>query len=604
VGTDGLLEPGDVLRGRYEIRQLLRSAPDKRVYLAHDQELDCQVALDAFSNNAVMPTGLTVSAWETRVLGRLGDHRSIATVQDHWEEGETAFMVTRYLTGGTLRDRITRLRESGQRMAADDILQISLEIATGLEYMHHRHILYRDLQPRNVLFDEWGDLRMVDFDTAVSLDHDGGMTGLPDRAVTDYTAPELTSGQGGDERADLYSLGATMYEMCQGRPPFGGNRAEILALQSSGRPAPIDRSDLPDALRDLVLRLLKPRPDDRPANAAWVVGQLRDLRVDWAARTRGGTPTSRDSNALPEPDPSEVRSSLGARAAEYAVGDFIDGRFEVLQELGRGGFSKVYRVRDDLEDEERALKLFDSAHGYNAVRREVGALRKIRHRNVVEVFWAGRTGDGDWYLITEFIDGEPLGEFVGGTRFLRDREAVDIVLDVLDALVAIHPDSPRLGELDAKRRNGDLSEAELREWTELKDKGLVHRDIKPYNVMLTRKGTKLLDFNIASRAGDPVRTQSGTPRYQPPDPIRTQWDVSADLFATGVMLYELLCNSHPYPNATPMTDEPVIDPRTIRSDLNTDLAEFLIRACAPANADRFSTAAEMQHALREARTSL
>jgi serine/threonine protein kinase len=513
-------------------------------------------------------------------------------------------MVTRYLSGGTLRDRITRLRESGQRMTADDTLQISLEIATGLEYIHHRHILYRDLQPRNVLFDEWGNVRMVDFDTAVSLDDDGGMTGLPDRAVVDYTAPELTGGQGGYERADLYSLGATMYEMCQGHPPFAGNRAEILASQSSGLPQPVDRNDLPDALRDLVLHLLQPRREDRPANAAWVVGQLNDLRLDWAARTRAGKPTSRDSEALPEPGSAEVRSSLGARAADYTVGDFIDGRFEVLQELGRGGFSKVYRVRDDLEDEERALKLFDSAHGYNAVRREIGALRRIRHRNVVEVFWAGRTSDGDWYLITEFIDGEPLGEFVGGNRFLRDREAVDIILDVLDALVAIHPDSARLGQLDAKRRDGDLSAAEQREWTELKDKGLVHRDIKPYNVMLTRKGTKLLDFNIASRAGDPVRTQSGTPPYQPPDGSRTQWDVSADLFATGVMLYELVCNAHPYPNATPMTDEPVIDPRTIRSDLSTDLAEFLMRACAPANADRFSTAAEMQDILRQVRASL
>jgi serine/threonine protein kinase len=80
----------------------------------------------------------------------------------------------------------------------------------------------------------------------------------------------------------------------------------------------------------------------------------------------------------------------------------------ILDILGRGGFSKVYRVRDEVEDEERALKLFDNAAGYAAVRREIGALRKIRHSNVVEVYWAGRTSAGDWYLITEFIEGEPL----------------------------------------------------------------------------------------------------------------------------------------------------------------------------------------------------
>ncbi len=316
-------------------------------------------------------------------------------------------------------------------------------------------------------------------------------------------------------------------------------------------------------------------------------------------------PSSSGGQALPEPDPAEVRSTGGATAAGYAVGDVFEGRFEIVDVLGQGGFSKVYRVRDEVEGEERALKLFDSAAGYEAVRREIGALRKIRHPHVVEVFWAGQTSAGDWYLITEFIDGESLAEFVSGKRHLRDREAVDVALDLLDALVAFHPDSARLRQLDDKRRGGDLPEAESREWTELQDKGLVHRDIKPLNVMLTRTGAKLLDFNIASRVGDPVRTHSGTPPYQPPDAGKDRWDVSTDLFAVGVLLYQLLCNGHhPFPNAMPTTGEPVTDPRTSRPDLNPDLAGFLIKACAPASADRFSTAADMQLALRTIRAGL
>ncbi len=140
---------------------------------------------------------------------------------------------------------------------------------------------------------------------------------------------------------------------------------------------------------------------------------------------------------------------------------------------------------------------------------------------------------------------------------------------------------------------------------ELADRGLIHRDIKPRNVMLTRTGAKLLDFNIASRVGDPVHTQSGTPPYQPPDADLTRWDVSTDLFAVGVLLYQLLCNgNHPYPNAMPVVDGLVIDPRTIRSDLGPNLAEFLIKACAPAGGHRFSTAAEMQLALRNVRAHL
>jgi hypothetical protein len=316
-------------------------------------------------------------------------------------------------------------------------------------------------------------------------------------------------------------------------------------------------------------------------------------------------PPSRGSQPLPEPDPAEVQSSSGAKAIAYAVGDIIEDRFEILDVLGQGAFSRVYHVRDDVEGEERALKLFDSAAGYQAVRREIGALRKIHHRGVVEVFWAGKTSAGDWYLITEFIDGEPLSQFATGEKHLRDREAVDVALDLLDALVAFHPDAARLRQLDAKDRDSGLSETERDEWTRLQDNGLVHRDIKPLNVILTRAGAKLLDFNIASRVGDPVRTQSGTPPYQPPDAGLSRWDVSTDLFAVGVLLYQLLCDGrHPFENAMPMVGQPVTDPRTIRPGLGPELTEFLIKACAPANADRFATAAEMRHALRNIRADL
>jgi Protein tyrosine and serine/threonine kinase len=349
---------------------------------------------------------------------------------------------------------------------------------------------------------------------------------------------------------------------------------------------------------------------------AYAVGGIRHAGPDSASAGAGDTRSTRplpypdrddlpgaSGAALPGPDAAEVRSRAGARAADYAVGDVLDGRFEILQIVGQGSFSKVYRVRDDVEGEERALKLFDSPAGDEAVRREIGALRKIQHPNVVKVFWADKTDAGEWYLITEFIDGESLDEFVSGKRRLRDREAVDVALDLLDALVAFHPDAARLRELGA--RQGELSEAESREWTELNDKGLVHRDIKPLNVILTRTGAKLLDFNIASRVGDLVHTQSGTPPYQPPDASHDRWDVSTDLFAVGVLLYRLLCDGHhPFPNAMPMAGVPVTDPRTIRPDLNPDLAEFLIKACAPANIDRYATATDMQLALRNVRAGL
>jgi hypothetical protein len=327
---------------------------------------------------------------------------------------------------------------------------------------------------------------------------------------------------------------------------------------------------------------------------AYAVGGIQHVQPDARRRTR------RFPSPLRKP-----LSEAAAKVADYAVGDVIDGRFEILQKLGQGGFSKVYRVRDDVESKERAFKIFTSAAGDEAVRREIGALREIHHPNVVEVFWAGQTTAGDWYLVTEFIEGESLEEFVTGKRNLRDREAVDVALDLLDALVAFHPDAPRLRQLDAQRSQGSLPEAESDEWTELSGSGLIHRDIKPRNIILARTGAKLLDFNIASRVGDLVHTQSGTPPYQPPDAGLTRWDVSTDLFAVGVLLYQLLCNgSHPYPNAMPVAGGLVTDPRTTRSELGPDLAEFLMKACAPASRDRFATAAEMRLDLRAIRAHL
>jgi len=310
-----------------------------------------------------------------------------------------------------------------------------------------------------------------------------------------------------------------------------------------------------------------------------------------------------DSDVLPVPDAEEVSSSAPVR--DYGPGDLIGERFEVAELLGSGGFSKVYRVLDTVEEEERALKLFDSAAGYDAVRREIGALRKVRHPNVVEVIWADRTTAGEWYLVMEYLRGELLADYANGKKQLRDREAIDVALDILGALEAIHPDSERLSELDRKKKAGEISGEEFDELMGMSENALVHRDIKPQNIILTRSGAKLLDFNISSRVGDPVKTVSGTPPYQPPNADLTQWDVATDLFAVGVTLYELLTDGqHPYPNGRPVPDAEIRAPRQFRPDLDEALAQFLVTSCSPDRGVRFATATEMRAALADVRAGL
>ena len=146
-------------------------------------------------------------------------------------------MTTRYLSGGSLKDLIADSRKSGQYLPVDEVLRISTEITNGLAHIHDCRILYLDLQPQNVRFDKWHKIHLLDFDTALSLD-DTSQIDLSHRPVTGYMAPELLEKARADERADLYSLGATIYEMCQGYPPFGGASTEIQAARGTTRPTP------------------------------------------------------------------------------------------------------------------------------------------------------------------------------------------------------------------------------------------------------------------------------------------------------------------------------------------------------------------------------
>jgi serine/threonine protein kinase len=310
--NDMSFQSGDVLRGgRYEIDRLLGPGLDKAVYLAHDRMLGCPVALDVIPNDALMSSGLTVSAWETLVLGQLGDHRNIGTVLERWEETGAAFMVSRYLSGGSLRDLIARRRESGEPLLPEEILRWATEISRGLAHIHERGMLHRDLQPRNVLFDEWDTAHLVDFDLAVSLDAPE-MSDISNREVIAYLAPEAMLGGRLDERADLYSLGATIYEMCSGSPPYVGSRDEILASQRDGSAAPIEREDLPEGLHRLVLSLLAIDRDQRPRRAEDVIALLDALH----------TPT-RELERLLSSDESavlEFKSSLRVPVREPSPG--------------------------------------------------------------------------------------------------------------------------------------------------------------------------------------------------------------------------------------------------------------------------------------------
>ena|GEM_PF-3077637 len=287
----------------------------------------------------------------------------------------------------------------------------------------------------------------------------------------------------------------------------------------------------------------------------------------------------------------------GEPSLDLNAEELFAGRFELKRQLGQGAFSVVYEGYDQFEKRLMAVKVFP-ASSFDRIRREVAVMRGVQHPNVLQVYWTERADDSLAYIASELVLGTLVQDYIDDPhKRLPDADAVEVVLELLDALIAIHPDETRIAEL----KSGEMSEDEFAELQSLQDAGFVHRDIKPSNMIRNESGRlKILDFNISSRVGDPILTQSGTPPYQAPDASFESWDVSTDLFAAGVVLYELLTREHPYPDMSPQGNAQPIDPRSFRPNLSPALANFLLKATAATRTQRFTTAKKMQAALASA----
>jgi len=288
--------------------------------------------------------------------------------------------------------------------------------------------------------------------------------------------------------------------------------------------------------------------------------------------------------------------------ARYRVGQWIDNEFEVLEELGHGAYARVYRVRNDVMPGEYALKVLPDGTNFDVLRREVVALQLAESPHVVKLIWARSLTDGQMGILFELLEGRTLEDHTRPENLLDRPEALGLIAQLLSALAVFHPDERRIAELTEMSEQGSLSQDEYFELHDLKQAGLVHRDIKPANLVLTASGRKLIDFNISSKVGLEKGTLSHTPGYLPPDLLALgtlgEWDVQPDLFATGVVSYQLLTGHHPYPDGVIGADQNPKDPHDFSAGLSDELAAFLCRACAAHGEDRFDTARSMLDALQ------
>ena len=280
------------LAGRYRIERELGQGGMATVYLARDLKHDRDVALKVLKPDLAQSITGERFLREIAITARL-NHPHILTLLDSGEAGggEFLYYVMPVATGESLRDRLAR----GGALPVRDAIRLATEISEALAHAHGHGLVHRDIKPDNVLL-SGGHAVVVDFGIAKAvgqardaapLTMEGMSVGTPV-----YMAPEQASGDGVvDHRADIYAVGAVLFEMLTGEPPFAGSLQKVVMekLARDARSVAAKCAAAPAALVRLVAQCLARDADARPQSADALVAELRDV----AAATAGTRPRSR-----------------------------------------------------------------------------------------------------------------------------------------------------------------------------------------------------------------------------------------------------------------------------------------------------------------------
>ena len=354
--------PDSFAGGRYQVERFLGEGGKKRVYLAHDELLDWDVAFALIKTEGLDEVGRERIAREAQAMGRLGTHPHVVSVFDLGEhqgpDGPQPYIVTELMGGGD----VEALLGAAEPPTLERTLEIATGVARGLEFAHEKDVVHRDFKPGNVWLTEDGVAKIGDFGLAVSLDRSrltqhGMMVG-----TVSYMPPEQALGGETTPQADLYSLGAMLYELVTGHPPFAGEDPTVVISQHINTP-PVRHSlrseHCPPDLEALILHLLAKVPEDRPASASEVLTVLE--AVDAAACS------ATDSQA--NPLDRLARGVFVGREGELerlrtAADEAFAGRGQVVMLVGEPGIGKT-RTAQELETYARmrgAQVLWGRAH--------------------------------------------------------------------------------------------------------------------------------------------------------------------------------------------------------------------------------------------------
>ena len=470
------------------------------------------------------------------------------------EDGNHYYVITDYMEEHSLRSEMQR-----NTITDKDKACILIDLASALALAHEHNVIHRNVCPENIYIQSDRHAALANFGLSYNTLHEHDKLNVSvsmDAFDRDpYTSEDVIIGDYSPS-SDVYSFGVIAYELMVGELPF----SNYLQLKTRGGVLTEDmlpshrNANVEQWVDVLCSRTIVEDAADRWSNIEEICEFIKEEAI---VKKYGQQESHPDAKSW-----DELKS-----------GDMINADISLYKEIGEGGFSKVFQAIHNLQPGALfAAKIFKDGFGSQSVIDEFNALQGLNHDNIVRFKYNGLTYGGLYFTLMDYIDGNDIREYCWGDKYFPLPYIYKFAHEMIDALVYLH------------------------------SKGFRHRDIKPENIIYDKSGKfVLIDFNIATD-DTADKHKIGTWPYLAPDLMKgnkMQWEDSADTFALGVTLYELVSHVYPWPGGKRL---PVLDKApnvlgNINSLISPEFSNFVMKAIETRHEKRFATAKEMLDAL-------